>query len=140
MSFIPQQVYDKLVTGTTLSNSELVAGVVWLKDLSEKMNKMGPVFKLAARELNDKYLIALGYAENRGLKIPIDRIGDESVPKTSLTWEDILTQRHIPKLGWTIYSFSQFAKQVGYPYFEWSGWIYDTATNERTEYKATDIS
>lgn len=67
MSLTPREVYERVLTGTTISDPDLVEGVLFYKDLSTKMNQMGPVFKLAAREI-DKTLDTLTfYARNRDI-------------------------------------------------------------------------
>jgi hypothetical protein len=63
-------IYEKKCEGGHISNSEILKGIVFFKDLSSKLAVCGPVFKLAFKEANNTYDTLYGYAVARGLKIP----------------------------------------------------------------------
>ncbi|RWZ87275.1 MAG: hypothetical protein EO766_12180 [Hydrotalea sp. AMD] len=54
--------------------------------------------------------------------------------KKLIQWHNILNYKHLPKLGYSMYTFCQVAEQLGYPYFCWNDRIYDTETREDTGY------
>ena len=62
-----KEIYNKKVEGGRITNEELLEGIKFFKDLSDKLFKCGPVFRLAAKEANDTYFTFYSYAIARGL-------------------------------------------------------------------------
>jgi hypothetical protein len=59
--------------------------------------------------------------------------------KKPLTWQNILNYKHLPTLGWSLHTFSEQAKTLGFPYFCWNDRIYETESGEDTSYIASEI-
>jgi hypothetical protein len=59
--------------------------------------------------------------------------------KLPITWKNILTQDHLPSLGWCLDSFIAIAVNIGYPYVDWSGWIWDVENRCRTDIMSKDV-
>lgn len=55
-------------------------------------------------------------------------------------WSNTLNQANLPKLGWNLYSFAEHAKELGYKYITWSGWVYDVNTTERLDILAEHLA
>ena len=64
----PKQIYTAYVEGNHIDNVSLIEGVVFYKDLADRLCKCGPVFKLAFVEANMVYLCLRDFAVNRELK------------------------------------------------------------------------
>lgn len=67
MSLTPRELYYKFICGQLISDDDLISNVLFYEDLSRKMNEMGPVFKLSAREITYVYEQLQGFADARGL-------------------------------------------------------------------------
>ncbi len=53
---LPRDIYAKFQNGDSLSNIEVDFGVVFFKDLADKLVLCGPTFSLTFKETNSLYL------------------------------------------------------------------------------------
>jgi hypothetical protein len=65
--FSPKAVYIANCEGGRISDKDVVRGVFFFKDLSDKLARCGPVFKLAFKEANNTYNTLHSYAVARNL-------------------------------------------------------------------------
>lgn len=63
-----KEIYNIKYDGGHLTNEELLFGIEFFRDLSNKLRQLGPVFRLAYQEANDTYIKYYGYAVARNLK------------------------------------------------------------------------
>lgn len=72
MTSSPNRIYTKQRNGDPLTNKEVLEGLIFFKDLADRLMKCGPIFHLAFTEANHTYFTLRGYAEARNLSIPDD--------------------------------------------------------------------
>jgi hypothetical protein len=65
----PKDVYEVTTNGGHITDDDLLAGIIFFKDLSDNLFKVGPTFRLAAAEANHTYFTLRDFAVNRELRI-----------------------------------------------------------------------
>ena len=66
----PSEIYKRFTDGDPIDDTSLIIGILFYRDLNDKLVQCGPVFKLASNEVNRVYWGLRDYAINRGLKLP----------------------------------------------------------------------
>lgn len=66
----PNEIYQKYHQGDPIDDASLIYGILYFKDLSDKLVKCGPVFKLAFLEAERIYQGLRDYAVARKLTLP----------------------------------------------------------------------
>ena len=55
-----------------------------------------------------------------------------------INWRDVLYSQYYYWGEITI--FWDFAKRLHYPYFEWNGWVYETLSGNKTQWKSENLN
>ena len=113
----PKDIYEKYLDGDPISNKELLEAIPVFDSMARQLRQFGPVFKLAARELDSVLRGLEDYRMARGLKFKEEPV---------LTWAEVLNDIHI-KHSCTISSVMNYANELGYPYFIWNDRVYKSS-------------
>ena len=136
----PKQIYNKYHEGGSFSDKELLEGIQYFKQLATLLSKCGPVFKLAFQETLRIQSGLEDYATARGI-IAYDQLVPARVDPNApvITFQNTLVQKHLSKCGWWHGKFAGVALDLGYPYYDWSGRVYDTKTGQDTGILTDDL-